>query len=96
MPPSAGFIGKFTLFSAAVESGFYGLAVIAVLNSVLALAYYFRVARNMYMMDARCAKEISPSRGLQLSLLLLALATLFLGLYPIPFLHAAHHAGGAL
>src|SRR5204863_511933 len=40
MPPTAGFVGKLYIFSAAIGRGFVGLAVIAVLNSVLAAYYY--------------------------------------------------------
>ena len=95
IPPSAGFIGKFYLFAGAIQSGLYGLAMVAVLNSVLAFSYYFRVVRGMYMMEGRSV-EISPSRGLRLSLIFLALLTVALGLYPVPFLQAAQHAAASL
>lgn len=92
IPPSAGFIGKFYLFAGAVQSGLYGLAGIAVLNSVLAFSYYFRVVRNMYMTEGHFA-PLSPSWGLRFSLVLLALFTLIAGLYPVPFLKIAEEAG---
>ena len=95
IPPSSGFIGKFYLFAGAIQSGLYGLAVIAVLNSVLAFSYYFRVVRGMYMMEGRSV-EISSSWGLRLSLILLALFTVALGLYPVPFLKAAQQAVASL
>jgi len=96
IPPSAGFIGKFYLFAGAIQSGLYGLALIAVLNSVLALSYYFRVVRGMFMMEERRTAEISTSWGLRVSLILLALLTLFAGLYPAPFLKAAELASRSL
>src|SRR5438874_2086158 len=43
IPPTAGFMGKFWLFSAAIEAGFVWLAVIGVLNSAISLYYYIRV-----------------------------------------------------
>src|SRR5205085_2315681 len=42
IPPTAGFMGKFWLFSAAIDAGYYGLAVIGVLNSAISLYYYVR------------------------------------------------------
>ncbi len=43
IPPLAGFAGKFMLFGAALESGFTWLAVVAIINSVIALAVYLRL-----------------------------------------------------
>ncbi len=51
MPPTAGFIGKFYLFSAAVERNLIWLVVIAVLNSVVAAYYYLRLIVYMYMRE---------------------------------------------
>lgn len=96
IPPSAGFVGKFLLFAGAIQSGLYGLAIVAVLNSVLALAYYFRIVREMYMMEGRRPLEISSSWALRLSLTLLAFLTLLVGLYPIPFFQAAQEASRSL
>jgi NADH-quinone oxidoreductase subunit N len=48
IPPLFGFVGKFLLFGAAIEAGFTWLAVIAILNSVLALAVYLRIVVPMY------------------------------------------------
>src|SRR4029079_16336623 len=49
IPPTAGFMGKFWLFSAAIEEGYYWLAVIGVLNSAVSLYYYIRVVVFMYL-----------------------------------------------
>ena len=48
IPPTAGFMGKFWLFGAAIESGYVWLAVIGVLNSAVSLYYYIR--SGLYMM----------------------------------------------
>ena len=48
IPPTAGFMGKFWLFGAAIESGYVWLAVIGVLNSAVSLYYYIRIV--VYMM----------------------------------------------
>jgi NADH-quinone oxidoreductase subunit N len=48
MPPFAGFIGKFYLFAAVIDKEMWLLAVVAGLNSVIALYYYARILRAMY------------------------------------------------
>ncbi len=48
IPPLAGFVGKFLLFGAAMETGFTWLVVIAIINSVLSLAVYLRIVVPMY------------------------------------------------
>ena len=58
VPPLAGFVGKFLLFGAAIETGFTWLAVVAILNSVLSLAVYLRIVVPMY----RTPKE-APTGG---------------------------------
>jgi NADH-quinone oxidoreductase subunit N len=52
MPPTAGFIGKFYLFSGAIQKGYIWLAVIGVLNSAASVYYYLRVMVFMYMKEA--------------------------------------------
>lgn len=49
IPPAAGFVGKFYLFSGAIQAGYIWLAIIGVLNSAASLYYYLRVMVYMYM-----------------------------------------------
>ncbi|HAG17033.1 MAG TPA: NADH-quinone oxidoreductase subunit N [Bacteroidales bacterium] len=49
IPPIAGFFGKFFLFTAAMESGFLWLTVIAVLNTIISLYYYLLIVKAMYI-----------------------------------------------
>ena len=51
MPPTAGFVGKFYLFSGAIKAGYVWLAIIGVLNSAASVYYYLRVMVYMYMKD---------------------------------------------
>ena len=51
LPPTAGFIGKWYIFSAAVSAGYYGLAIIGVLTSVVSVFFYLRVVVMMYMAE---------------------------------------------
>ena len=48
IPPTAGFMAKLSVFGAAVDAGYIGLAVIGVLNSALSLYYYVRVVVFMW------------------------------------------------
>jgi NADH-quinone oxidoreductase subunit N len=49
IPPIAGFFGKFFLFTAAAQKGFYVLVTIAVLNTIIALYYYLLVVKAMFI-----------------------------------------------
>src|ERR687894_1110865 len=51
LPPTAGFIGKWYIFSAAVAAGYYWLAIIGVLTSVVSVFFYLRVVVMMYMSE---------------------------------------------
>jgi NADH-quinone oxidoreductase subunit N len=93
MPPTAGFVGKFYLFSAAIERGLVGLAVLAVLNSVVAAYYYLRLIVYMYMREPEGAPPtalVTPAASLALGFS--AWATLQLGLWPGPVLAIAQRA----
>src|SRR5438034_10453259 len=48
-PPTAGFVAKWYVFSAAVKAGYYWLAVIGVLTSVVSVFFYLRIVVMMYM-----------------------------------------------
>jgi NADH-quinone oxidoreductase subunit N len=58
IPPAAGFFGKFFLFNAAVNSGLAWLAIVGVLNAIVALYYYLVVIKVMYV--DRSADEDKP------------------------------------
>jgi NADH-quinone oxidoreductase subunit N len=93
MPPTAGFVGKFYLFSAAIQRGLVWLAVIAVLNSVVAAYYYLRLIVYMYMREPEGAPTtaiVTPAASVALGLS--AWVTLQLGLWPGPVLALARRA----
>jgi NADH-quinone oxidoreductase subunit N len=83
LPPTAGFVGKFYLFSAAIDAEFYWLAIIAVLNSVAAAYYYLRLIVYMYMREPEpegVRAALTPAAGLALAVAVWA--TLHLGILP--------------
>jgi NADH-quinone oxidoreductase subunit N len=93
MPPTAGFVGKLYLFSAAIKGGWIWLGVIAVLNSVVAAYYYLRLIVYMYMRAPEgpvVAARLTPAAGL--SLALAAWATIHLGILPADVLALAQAA----
>ncbi|HEX2500536.1 MAG TPA: NADH-quinone oxidoreductase subunit N [Methylomirabilota bacterium] len=93
MPPTAGFVGKFYLFSAAIQQGLVSLAVLAVLNSVMAAYYYLRLIVYMYMREPEGAPTtalVTPAASI--ALLVSAWFTLQLGLWPGPVLAMAQRA----
>ena len=93
MPPTAGFVGKFYLFSAAIKSGYIWLAIIGVLNSAASLYYYLRVMVYMYMKDPN--EEFEWARATPSIAICLAVAvgaTLILGIVPGTILELAQQA----
>jgi NADH-quinone oxidoreductase subunit N len=82
IPPTAGFMGKFWLFGAAIDSEYYGLAVIGVLNSAVSLYYYVRIVVFMYLKKETIGSEPVSSPSLTVVLAVAVVATLALGIYP--------------
>lgn len=83
IPPTAGFIGKFFIFSAAIRGGEVALAVIGILTSVVSVYYYLRVVVNLYMRPAE--EEWGGGKGTlpeMFSLTVAAFVILLLGLFP--------------
>ena len=52
-PATAGFLGKFYIFRAAVQSHLVGLTILALLNSVVSVYYYFKIIVAMYMQEGK-------------------------------------------
>lgn len=86
IPPTAGFIGKFFVFAAALNTHQYALAIIGVLNSVLSVVYYFKVVRPMFFDPAPEASSSIPiSRWLNAVLVIATVMVFVIALIPTPF-----------
>jgi NADH-quinone oxidoreductase subunit N len=97
IPPTAGFVGKWYIFSAAVRAGDYGLAIIGVLTSVVSIFFYLRVIVMMYMADpADLPRSPEPSRAAVFTLAATIIATFYLGLLPTAILDLAARSIGSL
>lgn len=92
IPPTAGFIAKYFLFAAAIETGHSLLAVIAVLNTAVSLYYYLRIVVAMYMRDATERTGLAFSPGIVSALAITLTFTLLIGIYPEPFIAMARQA----
>jgi len=83
IPVTAGFFGKFYVFSAALQANLVGLVIIGVINSAVASYYYLRVIVVMYMRDAPEPVPISPvPTALGVALAISVVATIYLGVLP--------------
>jgi len=89
IPPTAGFIAKVNVFSAAIGAGYWGLVLLGVLMSVAAAFFYLRVIVLMYMQEPEEAKATAiaeevgvVARNSAAVLAVPAAATLLLGVFP--------------
>jgi NADH-quinone oxidoreductase subunit N len=89
IPPTAGFLGKYYIFLSLIETRHYTLAVIATLYVAVAIYYYFRIVRSMFVRDLTEPAPLSTSFGLRLALAVSGILTLGIGIYPEPFLRLA-------
>jgi NADH-quinone oxidoreductase subunit N len=93
IPPTAGFVGKFYIFSAAIKAGYIGLAIIGVLNSALSVYYYLRVTVMMYMRNPE--KELARldlSPAMVIALIIAVWGTLQMGIIPSQYLNLARES----
>ena len=90
LPPTAGFIGKWYIFSAAVGAGYNGLAIIGVLTSVVSVFFYLRIVVMMYMRERDDVEALLPVSPTGLAVITVAIvAIVSLGVLPTPVLDLA-------
>lgn len=86
IPPTAGFIGKYFILLALIQTRHYVLAVLAVAFAVVALYYYFRIVVAMFMKNPPDTVPLATSPGLAVALGVTLGMTLLVGIYPQPFI----------
>jgi NADH-quinone oxidoreductase subunit N len=96
IPPTAGFMGKFWLFGAAIDAGYVWLAVIGVLNSAVSLYYYLRVVVFMWLKSEPVGSQPRMGPALAFTVVLAMVGTVFLGVYPRPLFELAESSARAL
>ncbi|MBA7506773.1 NAD(P)H-quinone oxidoreductase subunit 2 [subsurface metagenome] len=82
LPPAAGFMAKFYIFSGAIHHGLLWLVVIAVINSAISAYYYLRVVKVMWLGEPASQEKVPSSGALRLALSLSCLGVLLLGVIP--------------
>jgi NADH-quinone oxidoreductase subunit N len=92
IPPTAGFVAKFYIFMAAVESGLVWLAVVGVLFSAVSAYYYLRIVMLMYMKEPETRTRLTVSPAVAVALWVATLVILGLGVYPSPLVEYAQSA----
>lgn len=80
IPPFAGFFGKWLLFAAVLEQGYYWLALVGLLNSVVSLYYYARIVKAMFLEDPGAeTTQVSFSTGTFALLSVFVIPTILIG-----------------
>ena len=92
MPPAAGFMAKFYIFSGAVQSDLLWLVIIAVINSVISAFYYLRVVKVMWLGEPASTEKVPSSGALRVALAITCLGVLFIGILPGFAMKAAEFA----
>ncbi len=95
IPPFSGFWGKYFIFTAAVQSGLWALAVIGVLTSVIGAFYYIRIIKVMFFDAAEERFDVRPASLSVLAGVSGLFTTLFF-VFPAPLVGAAEAAAKVL
>ncbi len=86
IPPTGGFIGKLLVFKSALDpsldSGLLWLVIVAVVNSVIAAFYYFKVIKVMFLGEAKSQETIPSDTALEFALIISTVGVFALGIYP--------------
>lgn len=83
IPPTAGFLAKFYVFSGAVQAGYIWLVIFGVINSMISLYYYLGIVVAMFMQEPEGEKApVTPLPAVVIALGIAVFATLNLGLFP--------------
>ena len=98
IPPTAGFIAKFYIFSAAAQSGLWTLLIIGVINSGISAFYYLRLLVAMYTPNPQTPKLPHPHTSLAsaVSLAITTAVILIFGVYPSPLINLVQAATSRL
>lgn len=85
IPPLAGFVGKFYLFSGAIQGGYLWLAFIGLIMSMISVYYYLNVAKTMYLgRSDKDTLKIKAGAPANLAMWICLIGTILVGVYPQP------------
>ena len=90
IPPLAGFYGKYFIFLAILQEGYYPIAVFAAIYVAVSAFYYFRIIRACWLLkESDEPARLDMNFGARAALAACAVLTLLIGLYPQPFIDLA-------
>ncbi|CAA7602694.1 NADH:ubiquinone reductase (H+-translocating) [Acididesulfobacillus acetoxydans] len=96
IPPLAGFVGKFYLFSAVIHQGYTWIAYVGFVMSMVSVYYYLSVVKVMYLGEGADLPDIPVHGAAKFTMVFTMLITLFIGLYPTPLAQMAISAATSL
>ena len=82
IPILAGFFAKFFLLNQIISSGFIGLAIVAIINSMIAVFYYFKVIVAMYTKEAEYEKQYANHSEYYIVGIVAAILLVVIGFFP--------------
>ena len=94
VPPTAGFLAKYYILVALIETHHYALAVVAAAYVVVSLYLYFRLVREMYLKDSETEERLASSTGIRVALYATSALTLLIGVFPEPVLRIGFRLAG--
>jgi NADH-quinone oxidoreductase subunit N len=96
IPPLAGFVGKFLILLAAVESGLIWLALLGALTVAVSLYYYLSIVKTMYVDEPASPELLNTGPSFKLLIVSLAALIVITGIWQAPFFNAARVAAVSL
>ncbi len=96
IPPLAGFVGKFYLFSAVMDQGYTAIALIGFVMSMVSVYYYLSVVKVMFLGEGEGLPDVPVHGGMKFTMVFTMLITLAIGIYPTPLAQMAFSATQSL
>ena len=96
LPPTVGFVGKWFLFSAALQRGQFALVLVAAINAAVALYYYLLIIRQLYWAEPTTQNTIKPTPLIAVTAMATIILVIAMGTLPGPFWDMAARAARAL
>ena len=97
IPPTAGFLGKFYIFAAAIQSGnswLLALTIVAIINTIISVYYYMNVVRYMFFVKAKRIEPIEQPGIMNFVIGMTFAMTIIILVYAGPFISMAHISSG--
>lgn len=96
IPPLAGFVGKFYLFSAVMDQGYTAIAYIGFVMSMVSVYYYLSVVKVMFLAEGEGLPDVPVHGAAKFTMVFTMLITLVIGIYPTPLAQMAFAAAQSL